>query len=120
MASPRLPDLVDKAPLSPSLDDLDERQVKACIDAEPKAVILVHERNDPNEPADVYVGVNGIGFLVQRGVEATVPLSVAMVLHRATKTLYRIDPETGSQTAREAPAYPFTWIGGRPAMSKEH
>mgnify|MGYP001235149657 CR=1 FL=1 len=81
----------------------------------PRAKIVVHETSDPNDPKDVYAGVNGVPYIIKRGEVVDVPLPVALNLAQAMRTLYKFDPETNQSYSREAPAYPFTWIEGRPA-----
>ncbi len=89
----------------------------------PKATILVHERHDENEPEDVLVGVNGVMFQLQRGVEVEVPLPVAMVLEDNKRTMYEFkrdrEGRTVEMTERQVPPYPFAWIKGRPAHLSE-
>lgn len=81
--------------------------------AEPKVKIKVHKTGRPEESADVYVGVNGIGFQIQRGVEVEVPLPVLKVLEDAIQTAYVETPTAdGKSEYKPHPvqAYPFTRI----------
>lgn len=80
----------------------------------PKAKILVHERASQLEIETVFVGINGVDFWIRRGEEVEVPLPVALRLEQAMRAVLTFDPETNARTTRQAPAYPFTWISGRP------
>lgn len=75
----------------------------------PKVRIRIHKTNDKSETPDVFVGVNGVNFLIQRGVDVEVPAPVLSVLEEAVRTVYESGPnEEGALIAREALAYPFT------------
>jgi hypothetical protein len=96
---------------------LAERETLSQFDqlkAGPKARILIHERASDLEIKTVYVGINGVDFWMRRGEEVTVPVPVALRLEQAMRAILVFDPDTNAQTTRQAPAYPFTWIDGRP------
>lgn len=63
---------------------------------------------------DVYVGVNGRSYLLQRGVEVPVPKSVAHALELAVQTDYEevVDPVTGRATLvpQETMSVPFQYV----------
>lgn len=82
--------------------------------AAPKVRIKVHKTGRPDESADVYVGVNGVGFQIQRGVEVTVPEPVLKVLEDAIQTVYVVTPTPDGKTElkpQPVQAYPFTRMG---------
>lgn len=94
-----------------------DRELKSQADQlreGPKAVILIHERTSEVEIETVFVGINGANFHIRRGEEVEVPLPVALRLEQAMRTIVTFDPVTNARTTRQAPAYPFTWISGRP------
>lgn len=66
------------------------------------------------ETRDVYVGVNGKSYLLQRGVDVPVPQSVAHALELAVQTEYEevIDPVTGRATLipQETMSVPFQYV----------
>ena len=95
-------------PLMPASDDPYDALRRA-----PKVTIKVHKTGRPDESSDVYVGVNGIGFQIQRGVEVTVPEPVLKVLENAVQTVYAEakTPDGKSELkAMSVQAYPFTRI----------
>lgn len=63
---------------------------------------------------DVYVGVAGKAYLLQRGVEIPVPKSVAHALELAVQTEYEelVDPITGRATLipQETMSVPFQYV----------
>ena len=76
----------------------------------PKVKIKVHKTGLPNE-RDVYVGVNGVGFQIQRGEEVDVPVPVMKVLENAVQTVHQWKKAPdGSllEVKTEVQAYPFT------------
>jgi hypothetical protein len=81
-----------------------------ALRAAPKVKIRIHKTGDRNERGDVFVGVNGINYQIQRGEDVTVPEPVAKVLETAIQTLYEFDPETRARAQRQAQAYPFTYV----------
>lgn len=78
-----------------------------------KVTIKVHKTGRQDESADVFVGVNGVGYQIQRGVEVTVPEPVLKVLEDAVQTVYvaRVGAD-GKTELKPQPvqAYPFTRI----------
>lgn len=63
---------------------------------------------------DVYVGVNGKSYLLQRGVDIPVPKAVAHALELAVQTEYEsvVDPVTGRETLvpQETMSVPFQYV----------
>lgn len=98
----------EAAPLSPAspppASPLDE------LRAAPKVTIRIHKTGVKGEPRDVYVGVNGVGYQIQRGVDVAVPEPVAKVLETAIQTVYDYDEDAQALIPREAQAYPFTYL----------
>lgn len=79
----------------------------------PKVTIKVHKTGRQDESADVFVGVNGIGFQIQRGVEVTVPEPVLKVLEDAVQTVYVAHVGADGKTELKSTpvqAYPFTRV----------
>lgn len=93
----------------PELIDAPKRTRKA---AEPARVKLtVQEDGTPGAEREIFVGVNGVGYRIKRGVEVEVPAEVVGVLRDAVKTVYSTErSENGSSTmiARDVPVYPFS------------
>lgn len=56
-----------------------------------KTVTIRLPKGAEHEEADVFVGVNGKGWRVRKGVEVTVPVFVAEVLHNAEQALDRVE-----------------------------
>jgi hypothetical protein len=81
---------------------------KAELDKAPKVLIRIHKTGDKNEQKQVYVGVNGIGYLIKRGEDVLVPEPVMRVLEDAVQTVYDYDDDAGALVKRDALAYPFT------------
>ena len=71
-----------------------------------KVRLTIHKDPRPTAVKDVFVGLNGVGYLLKRGEEAIVPCEVANVLKDAVETLYEQDGDT--LVAREVPAYAFS------------
>jgi len=65
-----------------------------------------------NEP--VFVGFQGKGYTIPRGVDVAVPPAIEHILNNAIKTLYSQDVETlGELIARDVPSYPYQIVAGR-------
>lgn len=70
-----------------------------------KILIPSTEAQGGNRP--VFVGVNGVSFLIKRDEEVDVPVPVYEVLRNARHTVYKQNDD-GSLVPREVPAYPFS------------
>lgn len=81
-----------------------------ALDAAPKVKIRIHKTGDKNEQKQVYVGVNGVGYLIKRGEDVLVPEPVMRVLEDAVQSVYDYDDDKGMLVKREALAYPFTRV----------
>lgn len=77
--------------------------------------IIIHKGEGPLGDKDVFVGVNGVGYLIQRNKEVDVPDGVVDVLRNAVETRYETmrDPASGAEIMKpyEQLAYPFSVIG---------
>lgn len=84
--------------------------VWAMLKAQPKVRIVIDQTGDESAPKRVFVGVQGIGFWIERGKPVDVPQAVVNVLRESVKTLYRMEEdERGNKVmvGRDVPAYPF-------------
>lgn len=70
-----------------------------------KVKIMIPKTKD--ETSDVFVGVNGVGFLIKRGVAVDVPDFVVDALNNAVES--KLDPDTG--TYSDVPSYPVSILG---------
>ena len=68
-------------------------------------ITIAGAEGEKNRP--VFVGVQGVGWALKRGVKLRVPEPVVHVLSNAIKTHYNCDLE-GNIESTEVPAYPFT------------
>ena len=73
--------------------------------ADDRAEIMLPKSKKNKQP--LYVGVNGKGYTIPRGVKVKIPRSVLGVLENAVETVF--DPET--MESREVPAHPFQVFG---------
>lgn len=76
--------------------------------------ILIHKDPRPSAVDPVFVGVNNVGYTINRGTAVEVPLEVVEALENAKETHYdQINHADGSQEMRprEAYAYPFAIVG---------
>lgn len=96
----------------PELMDATEapkRSRKAALPARVK--LTVQQDGTPGAEKEIFVGVNGVGYRIKRGVEVEVPEEVALVLRDAVKTVYeteRSDNGSATMVARNVPVYPFS------------
>jgi len=99
--------------VSVSNEALDTAVPAAKPDAIKMMDIIIQESDE--DSGDVFVGVNGRSFLIQRGEKVTVPEHVVEVLCNAKKKLYRtkVDRSTGASSleSREVLAYQFSIVG---------
>lgn len=97
-------------PIPQTAKVLPESSALEMLKAAPKVKIRVHETGDPNERKDVYVGVNGVGYMIRRGENVEVPVPVAKVLETSIQEVYEFDGEGRHMTSRNAQKYPFTYV----------
>jgi hypothetical protein len=62
------------------------------------------------EPA--FVGVQGVGYTIPRGVDVSVPSSVVEVLKNAMQDIVTQDPDTGEMHSEQVLTYPFQMVSG--------
>jgi len=62
------------------------------------------------EPA--FVGVQGVGYTIPRGINVAVPAAVVEVLKNAMQEIVTQDPETGEIDREEILTYPFQIVSG--------
>jgi hypothetical protein len=78
----------------------------------PKMVTInVHPDGTKGAEKAIFVGLNGVGYRIKRGVDVQVPREVMLVLQESVKTVYeQVTNEDGSvrMEAREIPTYPFS------------
>lgn len=85
-----------KAPVDP--DALSGKKVR----------LTIHKDGSPQAVKDVFVGINGVGYLIKRGEEVVVPVEVVNILENAIETRYEQD---GDQLiARDVLSYPFNAV----------
>jgi hypothetical protein len=71
-----------------------------------KVRLTIHKDPRPTAVKDVFLGLNGVGYLIKRGEEAIVPTELVGVLDDAVETLYE---QQGDQlVARDVPAYAYS------------
>ena len=73
--------------------------------------ILVHKTAGDQGSNSVQVGVNGKMWLIQRGEEVEVPISVERALHDAVSFDVGYDPITHSNPISRVQAYPYSIVG---------
>lgn len=106
MANPEIFDdvsnLEPKATTAPSV-----KKVKKTADR----VKIMLEENDDIPPTGLFVGVNGVSFLIRPGAEVEVPVGVVEVLRNAVMSMPTVDPQTGQVLGyRDRMRYPFRVI----------
>ena len=62
------------------------------------------------EPA--FVGIQGVGYTIPRGIDVAVPASVVEVLKNAKQDIVTQDPESGEIHKEEVLTYPFQIVAG--------
>jgi hypothetical protein len=55
---------------------------------------IVLEENDNIPPTGLFVGDNGVGYMLQPGVELSVPPGVVEILNNAITSVPVVDPQT--------------------------
>lgn len=80
------------------------------LDAAPRVMIRVHKTGDRNEQRHIYVGVNGVGYQIERGKDVSVPEPVMLALKDAVQTVWEFDESQNTLVSRDAQSYPFTLL----------
>jgi hypothetical protein len=89
--------------------DIDEpAEVPECAR---KFKIIIHEQDNFDENRDVFVGLNGYGYLIKRGKEVVVPEGVVNVLKESIITTIKKNPDTGEDEVRNIPRFSFSNYG---------
>ena len=74
----------------------------------PKSVRIILEENELIPPTGLFVGNNGVSYILRAGEEVDVPIGIVEILSNATTSVPTIDPETlaviGYKTKK---MYPF-------------
>lgn len=83
-------------------DNTDEEQQQEPVTTGRKMVTIILPKTSKDVRPE-FVGVNGVGYTIPRGVKVDVPAEVVHVLQNAIETV--IDPET--MEARDVPVYPI-------------
>lgn len=83
---------------------------------QPRVKIHIMKLDGDTGNDDVYVGVNGKGYLIKRGEDVDVPVEVVEVLKNAVETRYheQRDPDKPNKVAlvrRDVHSYPFSIVG---------
>jgi len=72
--------------------------------------IAKQDKKGGAEPA--FVGVQGVGYTIPRGINVAVPASVVEVLKNAMQEIVTQDPETGEIDKEPVMTYPFQIVSG--------
>lgn len=73
---------------------------------------IILDNNDNIPPSGQFIGVNGVGYLVQPGVEVVVPIAVLDILRNAVMAVPQLDPQTQQVVGyRERLRFPFQVLG---------
>ena len=84
------------------------RKAKAKADGEKTYKIKIN--TDPNDPRPVQVAVQGVQYVVERGVEVEVPERIVEVLRNAVEIRYRREKDN-TLVPYEHPSYSFSILG---------
>jgi len=80
----------------------------APVSMTPPRVSIVLEENDDIPPTGLYVGVNGVGYLLRPGETIDVPQGVVEALDHAVMEMPHIDPQTQQVVGwRKRMRYPY-------------
>lgn len=91
------------------LDEVTAAPVEEKIDWDKKKAVIFIDQEE-GKPNYEFIGVNGKGFQVMRGVEVTVPLSVVHVLENAVATRSITDDQGRVVGQQNYHAIPFRVI----------
>lgn len=84
-----------------------ENEAPVAVDAEGlsgrKCVVTIHADKGDGGNLPVFLGINGRGYQLPRGVPCTVPVELVGVLENAVETVY-----DGGGAGREVPRYAFS------------
>ena len=77
---------------------------------EGRVTVVIHKSGDPSEVDPVFLGLNGKGITIPRGVECRVKKGYVSILENAKKVTYHFNKKTGETEPRESHSYPFSVI----------
>ena len=77
---------------------------------EGRVTVMIHKSGDPSEVDPVFLGLNGRGITIPRGVECRVKNGYVNILENAKKTTYHFNKKTGQTEPRVSHSYPFSVI----------
>lgn len=102
--------------LAPELDaDVTPKKPRAKSAPHDELVTInVHPDGSKGAERAIFVGVNGVGYRIKRGVDVQVPRAVMLVLQESVKTVFeQVTKEDGSvaMEPRDVPTYPFSVKG---------
>lgn len=84
----------------------------AKVAAEDKRIRIVLSENDEIPPGGQFFGVNGRGYMLQPGVEASVPVSLVEILEHAIVSVSDKDPLTQQIVGtRDRLRFPYRVVG---------
>jgi hypothetical protein len=72
--------------------------------------IAKQDKKGGGEPA--FVGYNGVGYTIPRGIDIDVPAPVVEILKNAKQDIVTQDPDTGEIQHEEVITYPFQVVNG--------
>lgn len=110
LVSKQLGQTVDADPDAPAEESPVESAERAKLNAQQRIKIRIFE--SPEHPTRIFIGVNGVSFVIKPGAIVEVPESVVEVLRNAQKTTYRqVDTDRGTEMKQQlAQSYPFEII----------
>lgn len=96
--------------IDPPIAEVQTRQDKALKKTKLIEIeIPKSDKHDGEEP--VFVGVQGVGYTIPRGIRVKVSPSIVEVLKNGVTDHVTQDPETGELFHNEVPTYPFQIYG---------
>lgn len=99
---------ISAADLGSNLGDEAEKPVAKKAKGMPKTVKILLEENDDIPPTGLYIGHNGIGYLIRAGEPVDVPAHILGVLDAAVMSTPQIDPDTRQVVGyRERMRFPY-------------
>ena len=70
-----------------------------------RTTIVIEEQDGDENQGDVFVGLNGRSFLIQRGVPVSVPIGVLDILKNSIQTKLLQDMETREKRYKDVPRF---------------
>jgi hypothetical protein len=70
-----------------------------------RITIIIEEQDGDENQGDVFVGLNGRSFLIQRGVPVSVPIGVLDILKNSIQTKLLQDIETREKRYKDVPRF---------------